>query len=160
MVCAGCSPKNTSNDVFSSSESVENNTKIIPASFDTTWNAALELLGHQGFNVNQIDLNGKILSASKEVKNKDDDEVSHTVKVTITAIPVSEQQTRTMISANQITELHKKSYVWWHLLWIFPLIPIDTEYTTVVTERDTIHSQDFYQDFFAGLLTTVSHKNH
>jgi hypothetical protein len=155
----GCAAKPSYHEAFSNSESVGDNNKIIPGSLDTTWNSALELVAQQGFNIDQMDSKGKVMSMTKELRNKEDQEVSHTIKSTATFIPLSEQQTRVILSANQTTELHKKEYVWWHLLWILPIIPIDTEYTTVVTDRDTIKSPEFYQNFFAKLLANVTAKN-
>jgi len=158
IVLPGCSARNAANDAFSGSESVNNNAQTIPASFDTVWNAALVLVAQQGFNIEQMDVKARVITVNKEIHNDDDHELSHTVKATITVIPVADTQTRVMLAANQTTELHKKTTVWWHLLWIIPLIPIDTEYTTVVTDRDTIRSPDFYQDFFSGLLANIAAK--
>ena len=70
---------------------------------------------------------------------------------TITLVPSSDQMTRVMMAANQTTNLHKKDYQWWHLLWIIPIFPIGTEYTTVVVDRDTVRSPQFYSDFFGSL---------
>jgi hypothetical protein len=158
-ILGGCASKPSYQETFSSDEIVGGNSKIIPASVDTAWNSCLELVAQQSFNVDQTDPKGKIMSITKEIHNKEDQEMSHTVKGTITFIPTSEQQTRVILSANQTTELHKKEYVWWHLLWIIPIFPIDTEYTTVVTDRDTIKNPDFYQDFFSKLQANVSVKN-
>jgi hypothetical protein len=159
MISSGCSSKNTSYEAFSSSESVNNNAKTISASVDNVWSSSMELVAQQGFNIEQINAKDRILSISKDFRNKDDQELSHTVKATITIIPLSDQQIRVMLSANQITELHKQSYTWWHLLWMIPIIPTGTEYTTVVTDRDTINDPDFYNDFFSGLLAKVAVKN-
>ena len=43
-------------------------------------------------------------------------------------------------AANMTTELHKKSYTWWHLLWLIPIFPTGSEYTTVVVNRDPVHN--------------------
>jgi hypothetical protein len=95
---------------------------------------------------------------TKEIRNRDDKEFSHTVKGTITMVPLSEHLTRVMLSANQTTELHKKSYVWWHLLWMIPIFPTGTEYTTVVTDRDTVRSPEFYKSFFSELTKALAEK--
>ncbi len=161
MLISGCSTKKTPESIFSEAQKLEGNTRMIPASLDDTWNASMELVGRQGFNINEVDtgMMGKVLGLTKEIKNKDDDEISHSIKATITLSPVSNRLTRVTLSANQTTELHKKSYIWWHLLWMIPLIPIDTEYTNIVTDRDTIKSSDFYDDFFSELLANVKN-NH
>ena len=43
-------------------------------------------------------------------------------------------------AANMTTELHEKSYTWWHLLWLIPIFPTGSEYTTVVVNRDPVHN--------------------
>lgn len=81
----------------------------------------------------------------------EDKDLSHTLSSTITLFPSGEQLTRVMVAANQTTELHKKSYTWWHLLWLIPIFPVGTEYTTVVVERDTVRSPQVYSDFFGAI---------
>lgn len=63
-----------------------------------------------------------------------------------------------MVAANQTTELHKNSYTWWRLLWLIPVFPTGTEYTTVVVERDTVHSPKAYSDFFGAVKKTLEEK--
>lgn len=118
----------------------------------------LKVLSQQGFLVQQADSKSHIILASREIRSKEDKDLSHTVTATITLIPSSDQITRVMMAANQTTNLHKKDYQWWHLLWIIPLFPIGTEYTTVVVDRDTVRSPQFYSDFF-GTLKKLSEEN-
>jgi hypothetical protein len=158
LVMGGCASAPNYSDAFSSSETMKGNAESIPAAADIVWTSALEVVVQQGFNIEQADAKGRIMHVTKEIRNRDDKEFSHTVKGTITMVPLSEQKTRVMLSANQTTELHKKSYVWWHLLWMIPIFPVGTEYTTVVTDRDTVRSPEFYQSFFSELTKSLAEK--
>ena len=158
LIMGGCASAPNYGDAFSASETVKGNAESIPASADMVWASALEVVVRQGFNIEQADAKARILHVTKEIRNRNDKEFSHTVKGTITMVPLSDQQTRVMLSANQTTELHTKSYTWWHLLWIFPIFPTGTEYTTVVTDRDTVRSPEFYKSFFSELTKALAEK--
>lgn len=140
---------------FSEGQQLKGNTESISAPMDGTWGAVLEVLSQQGFLVQQADSKSHIILANREIRSKEDKDLSHTVTVTITLFPSSDQITRVMMAANQTTNLHKKDYTWWHLLWIIPIFPVGTEYTTVVVDRDTVRSPQFYSDFF-GILKKLS----
>ena len=139
---------------FSEGQQLKGNADSISAPMDVTWGVVLEVLSQQGFLVQQADSKSHIILASREIRSKEDKDLSHTVTATITLVPSSDKVTRVMMAANQTTNLHKKDYQWWHLLWIIPVFPIGTEYTTVVVDRDTVRSPQFYSDFFGafGLL--------
>jgi hypothetical protein len=158
LIMGGCASAPNYGDAFSSTETMKGNAESIPASADIVWASALEVVVQQGFNIEQADAKGRIMHVTKEIRNRDDKEFSHTVKGTITMVPLSEHLTRVMLSANQTTELHKKSYVWWHLLWMIPIFPTGTEYTTVVTDRDTVRSPEFYKSFFSELTKALAEK--
>ncbi|MEK7328221.1 MAG: hypothetical protein AAB217_23500 [Chloroflexota bacterium] len=158
LIMSGCASAPNYGDAFSASETMKGNAESIPAAADIVWTSALEVVVQQGFNIEQADAKGRIMHVTKEIRNRDDKELSHTVKGTITMVPLSDQMTRVMLSANQTTELHKKSYVWWHLLWMIPIFPTGTEYTTVVTDRDTVRSPEFYQSFFSELTKALAEK--
>ena len=158
VVLGGCAATPNYDDAFSSTETVKGSAEAIPASVDTVWSSALEVVAQQGFIIEQADEKSRIMLVTKEIRNREDQAISHTVKATITVVPLSDQLTRVMLSANQTTELHKKSYVWWHLLWIVPVFPVGTEYTTVVTDRDTVRSPEFYQSFFSALARASAEK--
>ena len=155
----GCATKANYQEAFADKEAISGSSQVIAAPADVIFDAALEVTSQQGFNVDAVDPKGRVLAVTKEIQNNDDKEISHTIKSTVTVIPVSEQQARVMLSANQITELHKKSTVWFHLLWVLPLFPYDTEYTTVVTDRGTVHEPEFYTSFFSKLNQSVAAKN-
>ena len=158
LLVSGCATKGNFQQAFDDKETINNSNQVIAATPEVIFDAALEVTSKQGFNVDTVDPKGRVLTVSKEIKNDEDKELSHTIKSTITVVPGGDESL-VMLSANQVTEMHKKSYVWWHLLWVLPLIPIDTEYTTVVTDRDTIRETEFYTSFFSKLNQSVTVKN-
>ncbi|MEQ1847606.1 MAG: hypothetical protein ABL983_18730 [Nitrospira sp.] len=143
---------------FSANQQVKGNSESIAASLDMTWGAVLEVLSQQGFLIQQADAKSRIILANREMRSKEDKDLSHTLTSTITLFPSGDQLTRVMAAANQTTELHKKSYTWWHLLWLIPIFPVGTEYTTVVVERDTVRSPQVYSDFFGAVKKVVEER--
>ena len=159
LLVAGCSSEPAHYEgAFSASQQVKGNSESISAPMDRTWGAILEVLSQQGFLIQQADSKSHIILANREMRSKEDKDLSHTVSATVTLLPSSDQLTRVMVAANQTTELHKKSYTWWHLLWIIPVFPTGTEYTTVVVERDTVRSPQFYNDFFGAVKKSCEEK--
>ena len=159
LFIAGCSSEPPHYEgAFSSSQQIKGNAESMPASMDMTWGAVLEVLSQQGFLIQQADPKSHIILANREMRSREDKDLSHTVSATITLFPTSDQMTRVMVAANQTTELHKKSYTWWHLLWLVPIFPTGTEYTTVVVERDTVRSPQFYSDFFGAVKKSAEEK--
>jgi hypothetical protein len=152
LLVVGCSSEPAHYEgAFSASQQVKGNSESISSPMDKAWGTILEVLSQQGFLIQQADSKSHIILANREMRSKDDKDLSHTVAATVTLFPSSNQMTRIMVAANQTTELHKKSYTWWHLLWIIPVFPTGTEYTTVVVERDTVRSPQFYSDFFGAV---------
>jgi uncharacterized lipoprotein len=159
LFIAGCSSEPPHYEgAFSASQQVKGNAESISAPMDMTWGAVLEVLSQQGFLIQQADAKSRIILANREMRSKEDKDLSHTLTATITLFPSGDQLTRVMIAANQTTELHKKSYTWWHLLWLIPIFPVGTEYTTVVVERDTVRSPQFYSDFFGAVKKSAEER--
>ncbi|MEO6542674.1 MAG: hypothetical protein ABIP05_01355 [Nitrospiraceae bacterium] len=159
LLFVGCSSEPAHYEgAFSASQQVKGNSESISAPMDKAWGAVLEILSQQGFLIQQADSKSHIILANREMRSKEDKALSHTVSATVTLLPSSDQLTRVMVAANQTTELHKKSYTWWHLLWMIPLFPTGTEYTTVVVERDTVRSPQFYNDFFGAVKKSCEEK--
>jgi hypothetical protein len=158
LLVTGCSSAPEYEGAFSASQQVKGNSESVSAPMDVAWGAVLEVLSQQGFLIQQADAKSRLILANREMRSKEDKDLSHTVAATITLVPSSDQQTRVMVAANQTTELHKKSYTWWHLLWLIPVFPTGTEYTTVVVERDTVRSPQFYSDFFGAVKKTIEEK--
>lgn len=160
LLVVGCSSEPPHYEgAFSAGQQVKGNSETISAPMDMTWGAVLEVLSQQGFLIQQADAKSHIILTSREMRSKEDKDLSHTLTGTITLVSSGEQLTRVMVAANQTTELHKKSYTWWHLLWLIPIFPTGTEYTTVVVERDTVRSPQVYSDFFGAVKKVASEKN-
>ena len=60
------------------------------------------------------------------------------------------------ISATQKTLLHTKEHTWWHLLWIFPIIPTGTVYQTVNTGEGSVTDKAFYSNFYKQIKEQVN----
>jgi uncharacterized lipoprotein len=159
LLVAGCSSDPPHYEgAFSAGQQVKGNAESIAAPIDMTWGAVLEVLSQQGFLIQQADAKSRIILANREMRSTEDKDLSHTLTSTITLFPSGDQLTRVMVAANQTTELHKKSYTWWHLLWLIPIFPVGTEYTTVVVERDTVRSPQVYSDFFGAVKKVVEER--
>jgi hypothetical protein len=116
------------------------------------------VLSQQGFLIQQADTKSHIILANREIRDQNDTDLSYSLTSTITFVPQGDLITRVIVAANQTTELHKKEYRWWKLLWLIPLIPYGTDYTTVVVNRDTVREPQFYQQFFNALKTSSNDK--
>ncbi len=115
-------------------------------------------MAERGWLIQQADTKSHLILAHREIRDQENTRLSHALTATVTIVPKSEQITQVIATANKTTELHKKSYKWWRLLWLIPLFPTRTEYTTVVVDRDTVHSVQLYQDFFAAVTKRCNEK--
>jgi hypothetical protein len=125
---------------------------------DVTWGSVLEVIAERGWLMQQADSKSHVILATREIRDEDDKNLSHSLSATVTLVAVSEQITHVIAAANETTELHKKSHDWWHLLWLIPIFPTGTEYTTVVVNRDTVHNPQLYQDFFDAVTKKCNEK--
>jgi hypothetical protein len=156
LVVSGCALKPTSFDqAFLAAGRVQGSAESIPDSMELTWGRTLEVLSQQGFIVQQLDTNNHIILASRELQDPVDQSYSYSLTVTLMFVPLADQMTRVMMAANQTTELHRERYVWWRLLGLIPVFPIDTEYATSVVTRDTVRSPQFYRNFFNTLKDSI-----
>lgn len=154
----GCSTPTTQYRAFSEGNKIKGNSDSIPASMDVTWASVLEVAAERGWLMQQADTKSHVILATREIRDEDDEDLSHTLSASVTLVPVSEQITHVIAAVNETTELHKKSHTWWHLLWLIPLFPTGTEYTTVVVSRDTVHNPQLYQDFFDAVTKRCNEK--
>jgi hypothetical protein len=159
LLIAGCSSQPSYEDAFSSHHQVQGSVESLPASVDIAWGSVLEVLAQQGFLVQQADAKSHIILANREIRDTKDQDMSYTVSATLTFVPIAEQITRVLVAANQTTEMHKKEYRWWKLLWLVPIFPTGSDYTTVVVNRDTVRSPQFYRDFFSAAKRSCEEKN-
>jgi hypothetical protein len=157
LLLAGCSSTPRSYErAFSASQQMKGNAESIAAPMDVTWAAAMEVLSQQGFLVQQADTSSRIILATREIRDAEDEELTYTISATLTLFPSADALTRIMIAASQTTEMHTSEHTWWHLLWIIPLFPTGTEYTTVVVDRDTVQSPQFYVDFLDAVKASCA----
>ena len=151
LVAIGCATPPTYEEAFSAKEQVKGNAESIPAPMETTWASAMEVLSRQGFIVQQTDAKSRIILAGREMRDANDPKYTYTINANLTFVPLGNQVTRVMVAANQTTEFHRKEYRWWKLLWIIPLFPVGSDYTSVVVNRDTVRQPQFYAGFFDAL---------
>lgn len=155
LILAGCSSEPSYHQAFESSQQIHGNTESIAAAQDKTWVATLQVLSQQGFMVRSADKENAIILADREMSDENDKNTSYQITSTITLVPLGNNITKVSFAANQTTEFHRKEYVWWHLLWIIPLFPVGSEYTTAVTHRGTVDNQEFYKGFFDNLKSIL-----
>lgn len=150
LLLVSCASQPSYEEAFSTKHQVPGSVETLPVSVDVAWSALLEVISRQGFLVQQANSKSHLILANRDIRDAKDNDLSYTVSATITLIPLSDQMTRVLVAANQTTEMHRKEYRWWKLLWILPIFPVGSEYTTVVVNRDTVRSPQFYQDLFAA----------
>ena len=158
LLCFGCATPTTQDHAFSEQSKIKGNSDSIPASMDVTWASVLEVMAERGWLMQQADTKSHVILATREIRDEQDKDLSHSLSATVTLVPVSDQITHVIAAANETTELHKESHDWWHLLWLIPIFPTGTEYTTVVVNRDTVHNPQLYQDFFDAVTKRCDEK--
>ena len=158
LLVSGCATPTTENHAFSEQNKIKGNSDSIPTSMDVTWGSILEVMAERGWLIQQADTKSHVILATREIRDEDLKDITHSLSATVTLVSVSEQITHVIAAANDTTELHKKSHDWWHLLWLIPIFPTGTEYTTVVVNRDTVHNPQLYQDFFDAVTKKCDEK--
>ena len=158
LCAAGCASEPSYRQAFDSSQQIEGNTESIASTPDKTWIASLQVLSQQGFMVRSADRSNDVILADREMADQNDKNVSYQITSTVTLVPLGKDITQVSLAANQTTEFHRKQYVWWHLLWLIPLFPVGSEYTSVVTHRGTVQNPEFYAGFFDNLKKAVQSK--
>ncbi len=158
LLVGGCETPPTDEHAFSEQSKIKGNSESISAPMDVTWASVLEVAAERGWLIQQADTKSHVILATREIRDEKDKTISHSLSATVTLVSVSEQITHVIAAANETTELHKKSHDWWHLLWLIPIFPTGTEYTTVVVNRDTVHSPQIYQDFFDAVTKRCNEK--
>jgi hypothetical protein len=124
---------------------------------DMTWGAGLEVLSQQDFLIQRADSKSRIILANREMRSKEDKDLSHALTATITIFSSGDQLTRVMVAANQTTELHKNHIPGGTCSGLFPSFRRGRS-TTVVVERDTVRSPQMYSDFFGAGKEAVGEK--
>ena len=107
------------------------------------------VLVKQGFQVRKIDLSSGTVTAERDYVDPDDKNKSYLIDVSVVVQDgVKKDTSMVALSATQSTLLHTKEHTWWHLLWIFPIIPTGTVYQTVNTGEGTVTDKKFYAHFY------------
>lgn len=158
FLVAGCASEPSYRQAFDSSQQIQGNTESLATNPDKAWVASLQVLSQQGFMVRSADRNNAVILADREMSDQNDKNVSYQITSTVTLVPLGHNITQVSLAANQTTEFHRKQYVWWHLLWLIPLFPVGSEYTSVVTHRGTVENPEFYAGFFNNLKKAVQTK--
>jgi len=156
LLVSGCATPPPQDSPFT--HEIKGNTESIAAPMDVAWASVLEVMAQRGWLIQQTDPKSRLILARREMRDEKDEDLSHLITATVTLVPTSDQITQVIAAANMTTELHKKSTKWWKLLWIIPIFPKGTEYTTVVVNRDTVHSAQLYQDFFTAVKKRCEEK--
>jgi hypothetical protein len=155
---SACSTPSTYESAFSEQHQIKGNTESISAPMDAAWGCVLEVMATRGWLIQQADTKSHLILAHREMRDKEDKDLSHSITATVTLVSTTDQTTQVIAAANMTTELHKKSYTWWHLLWLIPIFPTGSEYTTVVVNRDTVHNPQLYHDFFTAVQKRCDEK--
>jgi hypothetical protein len=155
---SACSTPPTYEGAFSEQHEIKGNTELFSAPMDVTWGSILEVMAQRGWLIQQADVHSHLILAHREMRDKEDTDLSYAITATVTLVSTTEQMTQVIAAANQTTEMHKKVYTWWHLLWLIPIFPTGSEYTTVVVNRDTVHNPQLYRDFFTSVKKRVDEK--
>jgi hypothetical protein len=158
LLVGGCGTTSTHVQAFSEQHQIKGNTQSFAAPIDVVWASVLEVMAQRGWLIQQTDVKSHLILAHREIRDTEDKNLSHALTATVTIIPTSEQITQVIAAANKTTEMHKKSYKWWRLLWLIPLFPTGTVYTSVVVDRDTVHDAQLYQDFFTAVKQRCDEK--
>lgn len=158
FLLAACASEPSYRQAFDSSQQIQGNTESLATNPDRAWVASLQVLSQQGFMVRSADRNNAVILADREMSDQNDKNISYQITSTVTLVPLGQNITQVSLAANQTTEFHRKQYVWWHLLWLIPLFPVGSEYTSVVTHRGTVENPEFYAGFFNNLKKAVQTK--
>jgi hypothetical protein len=119
------------------------------APVETAFKAVKWVLIKQGFQIQKIDPTSGTVTAERDYVDPDDKEKSYLIDVSVVVQDgVTKSTSMVALSATQATLLHTKEHTWWHLLWIFPIIPTGTVYQTVNTGEGTVMDKTFYTHFY------------
>ena len=147
----GCAANEGYRQAFSDQARIAGNSHPVSTDPATTLRDTKGVLVHQGFTVENFDLNAGMIKAVRDFQDADDPTVSYNIAATVDVTGDGGSGSTVTLAASQQTILHRQWHDWWHLLWIIPLFPTGTEYQTVVTREGNVTDTRFYSDFFGGL---------
>lgn len=116
---------------------------------DKAFKAVKFVLVKQGFQIQKVDLATGTVTGERDYVDPKDKDKSYLIDVSVVIQDgVGKNTSMVALSATQSTLLHTKEHTWWHLLWIFPIIPTGTVYQTVNTGEGTVSDKKFYGHFY------------
>ncbi|MGH8460926.1 MAG: hypothetical protein ACRESS_04920 [Stenotrophobium sp.] len=149
---AGCASSDY-RQAFNEANSLQGNSRVYAATEDRAQGAVIGTYVKSGFTIKSAGQN--VVTAERTIQDKGDTDVSYLITSSAVVAPLDADSSSVSLSASQQTVLHRKSYDWWHLLWIIPLFPVGTEYQTVVTSESTVDDPAFYTGFLNDLGKTL-----
>ena len=124
---------------------------------EVVFKAAKWVLVKQGFQIQKFDLTSGTVTAERDYVDPEDKHKSYLIDVIVAVQDGVKKGTSSVaISATQNTLLHTKEHTWWHLLWIFPIIPTGTVYQTVNTGEGSVTDKAFYSNFYKQIKEQVN----
>ena len=145
----GCAKNDAFKRAFDAQSSLLNNQCSFTQQPESLFVAVKEVFSKQGFVIKGADQKSGIITATKNMQDPKDDEISYTITATANITEIGDE-TNVSLAASQQTIVHKKDRIWWHLLWIVPLFPIGTEYQNAVVNEGDVTDPKTYTDFFAA----------
>ena len=150
-LCSCASTPAEYNRVFDAQHTLKQNQAEFSETQDTMAKLVTQTLVKQGFSVESSDAGAGIIKASRVIPDKDDKEVTYDIHLTANLIGLPGNLTSVTVAANQKSTLRHESTVWWHLLWMIPIIPVGHEYQTALLNEGSINDPTFYAGFFDSL---------
>jgi hypothetical protein len=158
LLATGCASNDGYRHAFSEKGVIQGSDHAVSAEETPTLQAAKRTLVHQGFAVENVDFKAGVIKATRNFPDENNKNISYNIVATVDVTPNGRGTSLVTLAATQQTVLHREKYDWWHLMWVLPLFPVDTEYQTVVTSEGDVTDPVFYSDFFACIdksLTNV-----
>ncbi|MGH8457436.1 MAG: hypothetical protein ACRETE_10650, partial [Stenotrophobium sp.] len=153
VLLAGCAASGDYRKAFDEAKSLHGNSQVYAAPADRAQRAVIGAYIKNGFTIKQAQQD--VITAERTIQDSGDADMSYIITSSAVVAPLDVNSTSVSLSANQQSVLHRKTYDWWHLLWIIPLFPVGTEYQTVVTSESTVDDPAFYSGFLKELNKTL-----
>ena len=147
---------NVYDGAFSSSQAPAGAPETVHGDQSKVFKSVKWVLIKQGFVIQKNDPVAGTVVAERDYVDPSETEKSYLIDVNV-AVQEGNVKGSSMVavSATQNTILHTKEHTWWHLLWIFPIIPTGTVYQTVNTGEGTVTDRNFYENFYRQIRDRV-----
>ncbi|MGZ5507423.1 MAG: hypothetical protein ACXWKH_13675, partial [Limisphaerales bacterium] len=101
LLVGGCATPTTQNHAFSEQNKIKGNSDSIAAPIDVTWASVLEVMAERGWLMQQADTKSHVILATREIRDEDDKDLSHSLSAAVTLVPTTEKITHVIVAANQ-----------------------------------------------------------